>query len=64
VCVEPGTAELVMPHFTQVDKMTITTSTIDLNQCAGENPLPEGYQYPINLKADITIVFPDGYSVH
>jgi Zn-dependent protease len=62
-CVEPGAAELVMPNFAQVNKKTITTSTIDLNQFAGKSPLSGGYQYPINLKADITIVFPDGYSV-
>ena len=63
VCVQPGAAELVMPGFAQVNKNTLTTSTINLNQFASNTPLPGGYQYPINLNADITIVFPDGYSV-
>ncbi len=53
-----------MPNFAQVHGQTITTSNIDLNQFAGKTPLPEGYRYPINMTADITIVFPDGYSVH
>ena len=59
-----GSAELVMPNFAKVDKKTITTSTIDLKQFAGMKPLPGGYQYPISVKANITIVFPDGSSIH
>ena len=62
-CVQPGTAELVMPGFARVNKKTFVTSTIDLNQFAGKNVLPDGFQYPVNMMADITIVFPDGYSV-
>jgi Zn-dependent protease len=63
VCVEPGDAELVMPHFAQIDKTTFTTTTIDLNKYAGKAVLPGGYQYPLNMMVNATIVFPDGYSV-
>ena len=63
VCVEPGAAELLMPHFALIDKKSFTTTTINLNKYAGKAVLPGGYQYPLNMMVNATIVFPDGYSV-
>jgi len=61
VCADNGVASLEIGSFASVAGTTFSTPGIDLSLAKTSNPLPASL--PVNFRSDVTIVFPDGYSV-
>ena len=61
VCADNGVASLEIGSFASVAGTTYSTPEIDLSSAKSSNPLP--VSLPVNFRSDVTIVFPDGYSV-
>jgi len=64
LCASPGAATISFPHFATVNGKTYSTNQFDLaSSGAGLQKMMANNNYPVDLKADAIIVFPDGYSV-
>ncbi len=64
LCAGPGAAKLNIPHFASVNGKVFSTEGFDLaSQGMDLRQQIANNAYPLNLTADIVVVFPDGYSV-
>lgn len=64
LCAGPGAAKLIIPHFASVNGRDYRTDGFDLaSQGMDLRQQIAGNTYPLDLTADIVVVFPDGYSV-
>jgi Zn-dependent protease len=64
LCASPGVAKLSFPHFATVNGREYSTSQFDLASSGMVlQKVMANNNYPVDLKADVVIVFPDGYSV-
>lgn len=64
LCAGPGAAKLSYPHFASVNGRVYRTDEFDLASYGVESQqLFANYTYPVDLRTDAIIVFPDGYAV-
>lgn len=64
LCASPGAAVLSFPQFATVNGREYTTNQLDLASSSADlQKMMANNNYPVDLRADATIVFPDGYSV-
>ncbi len=64
LCASPGTAKLRFPHFASVRGKEYSTDAFDFSSYGEDfRRIMANYHYPVDLKTDAIIVFPDGYSV-
>jgi Zn-dependent protease len=64
LCASPGVAKFSMAHFATVNGRQYSTEGFDLASYGVDlQQVVAKYRYPLDLTADIILVFPDGYSV-
>ncbi|MFA4825745.1 MAG: hypothetical protein WC593_11405 [Methanoregula sp.] len=64
LCASPGAAKLRFTRFATVNGKEYRTNAFDLTSSSADfQQVMANYNYPVDMRADAVIVFPDGYSV-